>query len=891
MKEFLTKLLNQLNEVTKKLNTNQKIIIAVILVLVLLSFVLLISYSSKSDKAILYSDLNAKDFGEITKKLQEWKKEFTPADNKNIWVKPEDKEYIKMKLAQEGLIPTGIKGWDLFDTQKWTTTDFERNVNLRRAVEGQMIKHLKSLKEDIEDVSIEVTMPAKELYIDEDVPWKASVIITPAPYSDIINNKKKIKGIINLVSFGIDKLKSENIVVSDNRGNVLSDFSDDEKTDYLMRAREETKIIEQLRSKLQNDVYTGLGKFIGKDKVDVRVFLDVDFNQEEMEKKEYVPTELKKDNPATPYDESMSIEKIVRSEKDLSEKFQGYGYVPEGPPGVDENYPPGYKEASDKYGKYEKNENIKNYEIGEQKSVIKRMPYLIKKVSVAVWVDGIWKKVYDDASQLVMNYLKKILKNLGHRKNISYEELNNLLPPEVILEEHIEDILDFCSNNNISIQSGRERTYTMDKDYKRDIIIDNLIDTPDKFYFYELNKNKKITLEKEKKLLNELSSTKDKIKNLMIDTDFFLFELFRDITRSKTTGAINFLFDSTDRRKSRRDDLQSGNIIHEIKTLFKQYAGNKKEPEDKVQLMSYLQKYNFKFPYIIEKIKLLKHIQNEIIDPKTGDLAKILKKVRRKKINTSLIDQFLPELNYLFKKYNHIKEQIVHNHLPLVLSIVKHYFDENCNYNDLIQEGNTALIEALDYYDHRSHKKKFYEFVSSLIRNKVKKYMEKNKSLITVSHNFHKECKFFLKTVRELKNRLMRMPSMDEIKIKLNWPDNKIISVISFLQKEESLEKEDYYTNLSLKGSIVDNSQKLPDEVAIEKILKEQIMDMIDRLPEREKFIIKMRFGFNDENTTYDYKEIAKKLQLTELEIKDIEAHSLKKLRVLFQQNNMEEFM
>ena len=313
----------------------------------------------------------------------------------------QERAYIKTKLGQEGLIPQGIKGWDLFDTQKWTTTDFERNINLKRAIIGEMTKHL-TLLEDIENVSIEITMPAKELYIEEDTPWKASVIITPAPYSDILKNKKKIKGIINLVAYGIDKLNPEHVMITDNHGNIISDFSGEEDFVYLKKAREETKIVEARKNKIQADIYSGLSKFIGKDKVDVRVFLDVDFNQEEIETKELLPTELKKDNPATPYDESEFTEKIIRSEKDKTVDFKGYGFVPEGAPGVDQNYPPGYKEGSDKYGNYNEKEIIKNYEIGEKKTKTKRQPYVIKKISVAVWLDGKWEKIYKNGN-LVMN--------------------------------------------------------------------------------------------------------------------------------------------------------------------------------------------------------------------------------------------------------------------------------------------------------------------------------------------------------------------------------------------------------------------------------------------------------------------------------------------------------
>ncbi len=401
MNEKFSKLIGQLGDIYKKISKKQKIIIAVIIVISIVSLILLFSFSSQPTKTILYKDLNAKDFGQITKKLQDWGYNFTP-DGNSIWVSVKDKKYIKMKLAQEGIIPEGIKGWDLFDTQKWTTTDFERDINKRRAIIGEITKHLKLL-DDIEDVSIQITMPTKELYIDDDTPWKASVIITPAPYSDILKNKKKIKGIINLVAYGVDKLSPENIVVSDNHGNILSDFSGEDKFDYLERAKREAKIIEGLRRKLQNEIYTGLQKFIGKDKVDVRVFLDVDFNQEKVEKKEYIPIQLRKDNPATPYDESQYVDKVVRSEKTVNENFKGQGFVPEGPPGVEPNYPPGYKQGSDKYGKYERTENIKNYEISEKKTKLERAPYVIKKISVAVWVDGTWKKIYDKNGNLVLN--------------------------------------------------------------------------------------------------------------------------------------------------------------------------------------------------------------------------------------------------------------------------------------------------------------------------------------------------------------------------------------------------------------------------------------------------------------------------------------------------------
>ena len=243
-------------------------------------------------------------------------------------------------------------------------------------------------------------MPEAELYIDEEEPYTASVIITPAPYSDILTNKKKIQGIIDLIAFGVDRLKPENVVVTDNRGNVLSDFTGDDEVTYLTRAKEEWKIKERLRLQMQNEVAEKLRAVLGSDKVDVSVEVELDFDQKKVEQTEYLPIVLIPDNPETPYDESAVegaiVPNVVRSEKDMEERFEGVGFVPEGPPGVEPNIPPGYKEAMEEGTKYEKNESVVNYEISQKVSQISSAPYRIVRISAAVWVDGTWKKLYDE---------------------------------------------------------------------------------------------------------------------------------------------------------------------------------------------------------------------------------------------------------------------------------------------------------------------------------------------------------------------------------------------------------------------------------------------------------------------------------------------------------------
>lgn len=427
MENFFKKLLENLKNLFLKLSSTQKLILVGVAALVIVGFIFLISFSSKQTEAYLFqSPLEQQDFTRITNKLTEWNAEYRTKEGKFIVVSDEQSgAYLRMKLGQAGILPSGIKGWELFDTQSWTTTDFERDINKRRAIIGEITRHIKLL-DDVEDVSIQVTMPKPELYIDEEVPYTASVIITPSPYSDILTNNKKIKGIIDLVAFGVDRLSPENVVVTDHHGNVLSDFTPEDEVDYLTRAKEEWKIKERLRLQMQSEVSEKLKAVLGDDKVDVSVELALDFDQKRVEKTEFIPIVKREDNPETPYDETEVELNVVRSEKDTAEHFEGVGFVPEGPPGVEPNIPPGYKEAMGEGTKYDKTENVKNYEISQQVSSIVSSPYKIERLSVAVWVDGIWEKLYDEEGEPVITEEGGVARNYIPRTTEemkSYEEI------------------------------------------------------------------------------------------------------------------------------------------------------------------------------------------------------------------------------------------------------------------------------------------------------------------------------------------------------------------------------------------------------------------------------------------------------------------------------------
>lgn len=400
----------RIQEFFKKLTMVQKLIGGGIVVAVIIAIVMLGNFSTKTTYSYLYkSPLSPEDYALVTKKLDEMNVKYSLKDDKYVLVEDEATAMkTRTRLGQDGFFPSGIKGWELFDTQKFTITDFERKVNLQRAVIGEMTKHLKSL-DDIHDVSIQVSFPQKQsIYSDFQTEISASVIITPVSRVNFAENKKKIKGIVDLVAAGIPDLKPENIVVVDDRGVSLSDLLvPDEMDDKTRIAKRLMKIQAREQAKIIGGIRIALQKSLPENRFIVMADIELDWTKRATVADKILPTILKEDNPLTPYDDSEYVATVKVSSKEVKEVFEGPAYIPEGAPGVDNNVPGGLKDKIDRATHYQRDENIDNNDYSKEHIVEEKAPYTVKKVSVAVSIDGIWKILRNDTGD-------PIITNGGH---------------------------------------------------------------------------------------------------------------------------------------------------------------------------------------------------------------------------------------------------------------------------------------------------------------------------------------------------------------------------------------------------------------------------------------------------------------------------------------------
>ncbi|MBQ0166651.1 MAG: flagellar M-ring protein FliF [Treponema sp.] len=404
MNEWFKKLLDQTKALWAKWSLVQKIILIGIIVVVIGVIIAVSKISSTPTTYPLFqtaiTDENARD--DILFRLDQENVEYTLSTTGIISVKDKSTaRRLRSLLDQEGLIPDSVPAWDWLGMEQWTTTDFERNINLRNSVVTELQNHLKA-QSDISDVNVVISMPEKSTFTADQTPVSASVVITPAPGSDLSINRKKVLAIKKDIRSAVAGLKDENITILDNNGNDLGDFDGMQDFDRISVIEKQQKLIAQLESKYRVEVLSSLQSIFGSDRVrNLNIKIDMDMSEKTIDSTEYKPITIKADNPDTSYDDSELKDSLVLSSETVTKISKGTVYNPEGPAGVEGQNPVVYSDMSNTYTlTEEKGEKVNNVVNSTQTSEIKS-PEMGRR-TVSVNIDGVWTRNYDDKGNVIL---------------------------------------------------------------------------------------------------------------------------------------------------------------------------------------------------------------------------------------------------------------------------------------------------------------------------------------------------------------------------------------------------------------------------------------------------------------------------------------------------------
>ena len=406
MPEWLKQFTGKLKTVWGNWPVSRKIIFAGIIFAVIAAFIMLGTLSSKPTQvAIFSSPVTDEDLSyRISTTLDEENIAHTVGTDGRFYVQDEQTaRRARSLLMRDDLLPAKLDPWDFFTgMDKWTLTDFDRDVNLQRAMTKNLEQHISSL-DDIDSAKVTLVIPETSLFSEDQKPVTASVIIQPHPGSDISGNRKKIEGIVKLIQFGVEGLTEDNITIMDTNGNVLNDFdnlSDIDQVDITKRMLRQKKALE---AQYTAAILESLSNVFTPSRVDIVNFdIDLEFVKKSIQTEEHFPVVMKEDDPNTPYSELEVAPNIIRSKEDSSENFEGTGFNPEGPPGQEGQTPPAYQDLSNLVGQYESKKTIENYEVNVRNISEEKSPYEIKRISLGIVIDGTWKIKYGEDGNPVM---------------------------------------------------------------------------------------------------------------------------------------------------------------------------------------------------------------------------------------------------------------------------------------------------------------------------------------------------------------------------------------------------------------------------------------------------------------------------------------------------------
>ncbi len=406
MNEWLRQFLNQIKTLWGRWNLTQKIILFSTVGVAVLAVILIALFSSAPTMVPLIGTqiTDENNLARIVTVLDEEGVTYKVSPENMIYVADESTaRRIRAILIREDLIPPKTDPWAIFDVERWTLTDFERDVNLQRAITRNLEQHILAL-DDVDAASVTLVVPRPELFEEDQDPVTASVIITPKPGSDITENRKKIEGIVSLIKFAVAGLQDENIVITDQNGLQLNDFAGLEDVDRIEVARREIRTKKELEQQYKAEILKSLRAIFSFNRVEiVKLDINLDMSKQTVNTEEHFPVTMKKDNPRTPFDESEVVPSITLSKEVTEEHFEGTGFNPEGPPGQEGQTPPAYKDLSNLVGKYDQSSLIQNEVVNKKSTYEEKSPWSIDRITTGVAIDGVWRRVYNENGQLELN--------------------------------------------------------------------------------------------------------------------------------------------------------------------------------------------------------------------------------------------------------------------------------------------------------------------------------------------------------------------------------------------------------------------------------------------------------------------------------------------------------
>jgi RNA polymerase primary sigma factor len=557
---------------------------------------------------------------------------------------------------------------------------------------------------------------------------------------------------------------------------------------------------------------------------------------------------------------------------------------------------------------------------------------------------------FKDAEQQI----KAITEKGKRKGYLTYEEMNEDLPEDMVTPDRLDNLLATLDEMGISIideadvekhageefeapegepETAKEEQIKEDELLEKQLIgieVGRRFDDPIRTYLTQMGEIPLLTRESEISLARKIELTRMSFRRKMLECDYCArgaVEILEQVQNGmlsfdrtmKLSTAENLVRSVIKKRLS--GNIQTVNKLLKInQSLFKKILQSESDNGDKGPDRSYLKRIfrnRRKIATLLEELSLrtsriqpmknklhgicqkMHQLEQIIVSGVTTDItAEDIKAVKEELAGLQelametpkQLDKRLRAIDRVFDQYEHTKRTLSSANLRLVVSIAKKYRNRGLSFLDIIQEGNTGLMRAVDKYEYRRGYK-FSTYATWWIRQAITRAIADHARTIRIPVHMIETMSRLRTANKVLVQKFGREPTIEELANEAEMSIDETSRVVKMSKHPISLdrpigESEDSYFGDFIEDDEVDS----PVASATQEMLKERIDIVLKTLSYREREIIKLRYGIGD-GYTYTLEEVGRIFKVTRERVRQVEAKAIRKLQHPVRSRRLEGFL